>query len=570
MRMSTLFARTLREAPAEAEAASHQLLLRAAFIRKVASGIYTTLPLGLRTMRKIERIVREEMDASGAQEIRMPIVLPAEPWEATGRWQAYGDLMFKLKDRHGREMGLGPTQEEVVTPLVAGEFSSYRDLPVTLYQVEWKYRDEFRPRFGLLRGREFLMKDAYSFDRDEDGMRASYAVMFEAYKRIFERCGLDFRVVEADPGQIGGGVNHEYMAITDAGEDHFLYCESCDYAADLEAATPMRPAAPSDGPELEPLTDIHTPNAPAIAAVAALTGKPDSEMLKTMLYDAGGRTVAVLVPGDHEVNEEKVARLFFPTPVRLFDEEDFGKRGFVKGYAGPQGMSPEVVVIADHSVRAGSNWVTGANAVDHHVTGANVDRDFRVERWEDVVQAAPGDPCPVDGGALQLGTAIVVGHIYQLGTRYSKPLEAMFIDEDGSQKPYVMGCYGIGISRIMAAVAEQCHDDAGLKWPSALGPFDAVLIPTNMDQPAVVAAAEGLYATLAELGVDAVLDDREATAGVKFADADLIGYPVQLVIGKRGIEAGTVDLKVRATGERSQAPLADGAQAAKTLLEAAP
>jgi prolyl-tRNA synthetase len=451
-------------------------------------------------------------------------------------------------------MGLGPTEEEVVTPLVAAELPSYRDLPVNLYQIEWKYRDEFRPRYGLLRGREFLMKDAYSFDRDEDGMRASYDVMFEAYKRIFDRCGLDYRIVEADPGQIGGGVNHEYLAVTEAGEDTFLYCESCDYAADLEAATPGWPAAGSR-PPAEPLTEIHTPDAATIQAVADLLHRPASEMLKTMLFDAGGQTVAVLLPGDHEVNEDKVARLFFPTLVRPFDEKDFGERGFAKGYVGPQGMPDDAVVIADQSVRLGANWVTGANRADHHVTGANEGRDFRVDRWEDVVQAVEGDPCPVDGGALLAGRGIVVGHIYQLGTRYSEPLKATFLDEDGTEQPYVMGCYGIGISRIMAAAAEQYHDENGLTLPPQLAPYGAVVIATNMDQPAVVEAAEGVYTALGEAGVEAVFDDRAVTAGVKFADADLIGYPVQVVVGKRGVEAGAMDVKVRATGERAQVPL---------------
>ena len=568
MRASKLFARTLRDDPAGAEAASDRLLLRAAFVRRLMAGIYTTLPLGVRTMRKIASIVREEMDATGAQEIRMPIVLPAEPWKATGRWEAYGDLMFKLTDRHDRELGLGPTHEEVVTPLVAGELSSYRDLPVNLYQIEWKYRDEFRPRYGLLRGREFLMKDAYSFDRNEERMRASYDVMFEAYKRVFDRCGLDYRVVEADPGQIGGGINHEYMAVTDAGEDVFLYCESCDYAAHLEAATPKRPD-PIDEVQLEPLTEIHTPGAPTIAAVAELTGKPASQMLKCILFDAGGQSVAVLLPGDREVNEEKVASLFFPTPVRPFDDEDFAKRGFSKGYVGPQDMPDDAVVIADPLVRAGANWVTGANKEDHHVTGANLDRDFRVDRWEDVVQAVEGDLCPIDGGVLRQARSIVVGHIYQLGTKYSEPLKATFIDEDGIERPYVMGCYGIGISRILAAVAEQFHDEAGLKWPKALAPFEAVVIPTNMDQPAVVEAGERIYAELAEAGIEVVLDDREATAGVKFADADLVGYPLQVVAGKRGIESGTADLKVRSTGDRSQAPLSEVTGAVRDLLSSA-
>ncbi len=570
MRASKLFAPTLREAPAEAEAASHVLLLRAAFIRKVAAGIYINLPFGVKSMRKIEDIIREEMDATGAQEIRMPIVLPAEPWKVTGRWQAYGDLMFKLKDRHGREMGLGPTEEEVVTPLVAAELPSYRDLPINLYQVEWKYRDEFRPRYGLLRGREFLMKDAYSFDRDEEGLRASYDVMFEAYKRIFDRCGLEYRIVEADPGQIGGGINHEYLAITRAGEDTFLYCETCDYAADLEAATPGWPAAGDlAATEAEALTEIHTPDAATIQAVAEFTGRPASEMLKTMLFDAGGQTVAVLLPGDHEVNEEKVARLFFPTLVRAFEEKDFAERGFAKGYVGPQAMPDDAVVLADQSVRLGANWVTGANRPDHHVTGANEGRDFRVDRWEDVVQAVEGDPCPVDGGSLRAGRGIVVGHIYQLGTKYSEPLKATFLDEDGTEQPYVMGCYGIGISRILPAVAEQYHDDVGLKLPPALAPYESIVIATNMDQPPVVETAERIYEALAEAGVEVVFDDRAVTAGVKFADAELIGYPVQVVVGKRGVEAGAVDVKVRATDARDQVPLDQVVAAVRERLSAA-
>ena len=569
MRMSKLFARTLKEAPAEAEVASHQLLLRAAYIRKVVAGIYTMLPLGWRMLRKIEAIIREEMDAAGAQEIRMPIVLPSEPWKITGRWQTYGDLMFKLKDRHGRELGLGPTQEEVVTPLVAAEFSSYRDLPVNLYQIEWKYRDEFRPRFGLLRVREFLMKDAYSFDRTEEGMRASYDAMVQAYRRMFDRCGLRYAVVEADPGQIGGDVNHEFVAIAEVGEDEFVHCENGDYTADVEAAVARAPE-PRRPDELEPLTEVATPGRSSIQAVSELLGRPASEMLKCMLYDAGGRTVAVLVPGDREVNEEKVGRVMWPAPVRSLDDQDFTRRGFIKGYVGPQGMGGDVTVIADLSVRAGGNWVTGANREGFHVTGANVDRDFRVDRWEDVTQVRPGDPCPVDGGTLLRDRGIVVGHTYQLGTRYSKPLEATFVDEDGTELPYEMGCYGIGLTRLAAAAAEQFHDAAGLTLPKALAPYQVVVVPTNMDQPAVVEAADRIFGQLAERGVEVVLDDREVSAGVKFADADLIGFPVQVVIGKRGIESGQADLKVRATGDRTQAPLQDAAGAGVDRLAGAP
>jgi len=569
MRLSELFARTLREDPAEAEAASHKLLLRAAFMRPLMAGVATTLPLGVRTMRKIEQIIREEMDATGAQEVRMPIVLPSEPWKLTGRWQAYGETMFKLTDRHGRELGLGPTQEEVVTPLVASELTSYRDLPVNLYQIGWKYRDEFRPRFGLLRGREFLMKDAYSFDRDEEGMRASYDAMMEAYKRVFDRCGLGYVIVEADPGTIGGGVNHEFMAMADVGEDLHVSCPTGDYLADVEAAMPRSPK-PIEAGVLQPLTEVHTPAAASIEAVSALLARPASDMLKCMLFDAGGKTVAVLIAGDREVNETKLARRFFPIPVRRFEDADFAARGLVKGFVGPQGLADDVTILADHSVAGGKDWVTGANKVDHHVTGANAGRDFRFDGYADLVEIRTGDPCPICGAPLRIERSIVVGHIYQLGTKYSEPLQATFVDEDGGAKPFLMGCYGIGISRIVAAVVEQHHDDGGIVWPKSVAPYHVAVIIANRDDERAVAEAERIYGELAERGVEVVLDDREESAGVKFADADLVGYPVQLVVGTRGMKAGTVDLKLRATGARSKAPSAEALQAAVDLLAAAP
>ena len=569
MRLSHLFVPTLREDPAEAEVPSHRLLLRAGFIRQVAAGIYTTLPMGLRSIRRIERIVREEMDASGAQELRMPIVLPADPWKATGRWDLYGDTLFRLTDRHDRELLLGPTQEEVVTLLVQAELPSYRDLPVNLYQIEWKYRDEFRPRFGLLRGREFLMKDAYTFDRDEDGMARSYDAMLQAYRRIFDRCGLSYVVVEAEPGQIGGGVNHEFMARAEVGEDLFVECENGDYLADQKAATPM-PPEPATVDAHEPLETVPTPGSATIEAVSALLGVAPERLLKTMLYDAGGTTVAVLVPGDREVEEAKLERLLFPAPVRRFEDGDFEARGFVKGFVGPQGMGADVTVLADHAVRGATDWVTGANAADHHVSGANTPRDFRVDRYEDLVAMRDGDRCPVDGGELRVGRSIVVGHIYQLGTRYSGPLGATYVDEDGTERLYQMGSHGIGISRVLAAAAEQYHDGAGLRLPKALAPFDVEVVIANRDDERVVAAAERAYASLCDAGLEAVLDDREETAGVKFADADLVGCPIQVVIGKRGVAAGTADLKLRATGERSSAALEDLTTAVMDLLVAAP
>jgi prolyl-tRNA synthetase len=569
MRLSALFAPTLREAPAEAEAPSHRLLLRAGFIRQVAAGIYITLPLGLRSIRKIERIVREEMDASGAQEMRMPILLPAEPWKATGRWELYGDTLFRLTDRHDREMLLGPTQEEVVTLLVAAELPSYRDLPVNLYQIEWKYRDEFRPRFGLLRVREFLMKDAYTFDRDEEGMARSYDTMLQAYRRVFDRCGLSYVVVEAEPGQIGGGVNHEFMARATVGEDLFVECVNGDYLADVKAATPM-PPEPVTADRPASLEKVPTPGAATIESVSRLLEMPAGKMLKTMLYDAGGTTVAVLVPGDREVEEAKLERLLFPSPVRRYEDADFAARGLAKGYVGPQGLGEDISILADHAVTGQKDWVTGANEADHHVTGANTPRDFRVDRYEDLVALRDGDRCPADGGDLHVGRSIVVGHIYQLGTRYSAPLKATFVDEDGSERPYQMGSHGIGISRIMAAVVEQRNDEGGIVWPKALAPFEVVVIAANADDERVATEADRVYRELAELGVDVALDDRGQTAGVKFADADLIGYPVQVVVGRRGVEAGTADLKLRATGDRSRAPLAEAAQAVVELLAAAP
>jgi prolyl-tRNA synthetase len=569
MRVSTLFARTLRDDPAEAEVASHRLLLRAAFIRKTAAGIYTTMPLGIRTTAKIERIVREEMDAAGSQELRMPIVLPAEPWRATGRYEAYGDLMFGLQDRHGRDFVLGPTQEEVVAELAQQELPSYRDLPANVYQVEWKYRDEFRPRYGLLRAREFLMKDAYSLDRDEDGMRASYQVMYDAYVRVFDRLGLDYVIVEADPGQIGGGVNHEFMALADVGEDLFVRCEHGDYLADTEAATPAAPE-PAGAEDPEPLTEVETPGAVTIELMSEQMGVPAEATMKCILFDVEGRSVAVLVPGDREVNEEKLARLHFPARVRPFEDDDFAERGFAKGFVGPQGMGADVTIFADPAIRGRAHWATGANRPDVHVTGATLDRDFRVDRWEDLVQFREGDRCPVDGGRLEIARSIVVGHIYQLGTNYSEPLEATFQDEDGTPKPFVMGSYGIGITRIMSAAVEQNHDDAGIRWPKHLAPFEVVVIMANADAPAVTEHAERIHGELAAQGIEAILDDRPERAGVKFADADLVGYPVQVVVGARGVEAGTVDLKLRATGDRSQAPLDDASRAAAELLSHAP
>jgi len=569
MRLSELFARTLREAPVDAEAPSHRLLLRAAFMRQLMSGVYTMLPLGLRTLRKVEDIVREEMDRAGAQEVHMPAIVPSEPWKATGRWQAYTaeQLMFVLQDRTGRELGLGPTHEEVVTPLVAREYESYRDLPVNLYQIQWKYRDEARPRSGLLRAREFLMKDAYSFDRDLEGSRASYEKMVEAYKAIFDRCGLEYRIVEADPGLIGGDVNHEFMAPAEVGEDLFVDCSSCEYAANLEAAAAAPPEEVSV--EMQKMAVVRTPGRSTIKDVGELLGIEDGRMLKCLIYEIGGEPTALLVPGDREANEGKLRRLFAPAEVRMFEDADFERLGAIRGFVGPQGLEG-VSIVADHRVRGGGNWVAGANRADHHATGVNRGRDFDVGRWEDLVVVAEDDPCPRCGAPLRIAGAIEVGHTFQLGTRYSKPLRATFVDEDGKNTPFEMGCYGIGVSRIVAAVAEQYNDEHGFVWPKAVAPFEVLVLVANNDDEHVVAEAERIYAQLAGSGVKVAIDDRAVAAGVKFNDADLIGFPVQVVVGRRGLGAGTVDLKLRAGGEPTHVPLASAAAAAADLLSRAP
>jgi prolyl-tRNA synthetase len=413
------------------------------------------------------------------------------------------------------------------------------------------------------------MKDAYSFDRNEDGLRESYRIMYESYERVFDRCKLDYVVVEADAGTIGGDVNHEFMALADVGEDLFVRCENGDYLADTEAATP-RPPEPASGSDLEPLTEVETPGAATIDLVASFLGIGEETTLKCILFRAGESTVVALVPGDREVNEKKLRSLFFPVPVERFEDGDFAANGYAKGFVGPQGMGEDATIVADPSVRARANWVTGANRPDVHVTGANVDRDFRVDRFEDIVEIREGDRCPIDGGELQIGRSIVVGHIYQLGLKYSEPLDVTYLDEDGTQKLYVMGSYGIGISRIMAAAAEQYHDDDGLRWPKALAPYEVCVILANQDEERVAVEGERIYTGLLARGIEAVLDDRDDRAGVKFADADLIGYPVQVTVGKRGIGAGTVDLKIRATGERSTAPLEGALEAIAGLLAMAP
>ena len=564
MRMSRLFLRTLRDDPADAEVDSHRLLVRAGYIRKVAAGIYSWLPLGHRVLRRVEQIVREEMDAAGAQELLLPIIQPLEMWRRTGRDETYGPLMFRLLDRKETGFCLAPTAEEVITSTVAAEYSSYRDLPVNLYQIGWKYRDELRPRFGLLRGREFLMKDAYSFDADVEGLKVTYQQMYEAYHKVFERCGLSFRPVEAQAGEIGGDVNHEFMAVAAVGEDDFVWCKACDYAANVEAA--VRGAAPRGG-AVEPAAGVpamaeeHTPDMPGIRAVAEHLGVAPDEMLKCITFDVDGELGLALVPGDREVNVYGLFRALPGRRVRLWDDTDFDAHPDVpRGYIGPHfpGVS---IVVADPAVRAGAahGWVTGANRVDHHVRHAVLGRDFEVSAWADLATVVTGDPCPRCGGPLSVDRGIEVGHTFQLGTKYSTALGAVYTDERGGQHPMVMGCYGIGVSRIVAAVAEEHHDEHGLRWPAVLAPYAVHLVSLpgkGEAAPAVVAAADRLYAELRAAGVDVLYDDRDASPGVKFADADLLGMPVQIVLGAKGLAREVAERKIRATGDRDDVPLA--------------
>ena len=571
MRMSSLFLRTLRDDPADAEVDSHRLLVRAGYIRRISAGVYAWLPLGYRVLRKIEQIVREEMDQAGAQETLLPIVQPLELWQRSGRDKAYGPLMFRLQDRKETPYCLSPTAEEVVTTIVAQEYGSYRDLPLNLYQINWKYRDELRPRFGLLRGREFLMKDAYSFDTDVDGLRSSYAAMYDAYHRVFERCGLTFRPVEAQSGEIGGDVNHEFMAVAAVGEDDFVWCHSCDYAANVEAARRGH-VSQHDGSIVEapPMEKVYTPGMPGIAGVAEHLGVAHGDMLKCIVFDVDGELGLAVVPGDREVNEYALNAAVAPKHARLYGDEDFAKHPeLAKGYIGPH-FTGASVVVADPSVGAPHAWVTGANENDHHVRNAVLGRDFNVDIWADLVTIVTGDPCPRCGQALSVDRGIEVGHVFQLGTKYSEALDATFTDEQGAQHPMLMGCYGIGISRVLAAVAEEFHDDHGLAWPAAVAPYDLHLIavPGRGEQAqAVVDEAERLYEKLIAAGVAVLYDDRDASPGVKFADADLVGMPVQLVVGAKGLGRGIAERKVRASGERDDLPLSGVVDALSKVSE---
>ena len=546
--MSNLYVPTLKEDPADVEIASHKLLMRAGMIRKVASGIYAFLPLGMRVLQKVENIVREEMNATGAQEILMPALQPAELWLESGRWDDYGPELMRMNDRHDHGFCLGPTHEELITALVRNELRSYRQLPTTLYQIQTKYRDEIRPRFGLLRSREFIMKDAYSFHSSVESLQETYDQMSEAYGMICERCGLDYRPVEADSGQIGGKVTTEFMALADAGEAELVYCPNCDYAANTEVAECITQPLEYDVAAME---KISTPGVTTIAALAEFLGIDEAATVKALVgKDEKGQVIAVFIPGDHELNEIKIDRVF--AGFQLLDDEELEATGLPKGSIGPVGVPESIIVAADQNLEKIARWVVGANEDGFHYVGAAQGEDFKVDVWADLSTAKAGDICPNCGTPLEEARGIEVSQVFQLGDKYSKALGAVYSAEDGSDQPFIMGCYGVGITRTLAAVVEQHNDEYGIKWPASVAPAHLCIIPLTVGDDEVYPAALRLAQTLKESfpKLEIVIDDRKERPGVKFADADLIGWPTQVVVGKRGLAEGKVEVKRRATGEK--------------------
>jgi prolyl-tRNA synthetase len=579
MRWTRTFIPTLKEDPSDAEIASHKLMVRAGLMRKLTSGVYTYLPLGLRAVKKVERIVREEMDRTGALEALMPILHPAELWKESGRWDVYGKELFRPVDRHDRPHALAPTHEEVITDLVRREIRSYRELPVTFYQIQTKFRDEIRPRFGVVRAREFTMKDAYSFHADEESLRKTYMVMHEAYSKVFRRCGLNFTPVEADSGAIGGDFTHEFMVLAGAGESEVVSCK-CGYSATLERAetaaapgkirgSPAKGQAPGDdartkaedgtpssakqGDEL-PLEKVHTPNLKTADEVASFLGKDTAFLIKTLIYEAGDKTVAALIPGDRELNEAKLRRLLkadsasMATPERILEVT-----GGPLGFSGPVGLKG-VRIVADQRVKWMRNCVVGANEADYHYANANLDRDFTPTEYADLVMARAGDACIKCGGPVSVDRGIEVGQIFELGTKYSKKMGAHFLDAEGRERDFVMGCYGIGITRTVAAVIEQNHDQNGIIWPLSVAPYHLEVLPVNVNDQKMMGLAEQLYADLEEKGHEVLLDDRDQRPGFKFKDADLIGLPLRVVIGEKALAEGKVEIRIRKSGETLKVP----------------
>ena len=566
MRYSQLLVPTIKETPAEAEVISHQLLLRAGYIRKLTSGLYTYLPLGLMALQKVAAIVREEMNRAGAQELLMPMVQPADLWQESGRWQKYGPELLRFKDRHGRDYCLGPTHEEVITDIARRELQSYRQLPTNLYQIQTKFRDEIRPRFGLMRGREFVMKDAYSFDADDKGASLSYEKMKEAYHRIFTRCGLSFRAVEADTGSIGGSYSHEFMVLADTGEDTLVICNDCDYAANVEKAAVVLPEADGSSEEKQPLARVETPGMKKVERVADFLGVSPRDIIKTMIFLVDGEPVAALVRGDRQVQEVKLKNLLHATEVEpMADDEVWKRTKLPVGYMGP--VDIPVRLVADQEVMRMVNGVAGANEKGMHLTGVNPGRDFEPELVGDLRQITTEDGCPVCGGGLSLTEGIEVGHIFKLGTTYSKAMKATFQDRDGVEKPFVMGCYGIGVSRVVAAAIEQNHDENGIIFPLPLAPFQVIVLNLGVKDAAISRAAEQLYSDLQGRGVEVLLDDRDERPGSKFKDADLLGIPYRATVGKTFAKEGMIELRLRASGETIMLPFAEAGAGIAAMIE---
>lgn len=555
MLASRLYSPTLRELPADAVVVSHQYMLKAGMMRKIGNGIYSFLPLAWRSIQKVEKIIREEINKTGAQEIMMPIVQPAELWQKTGRWDVFGPEMFKLKDRNDREYCLGPTHEELVTSLIQMDTTSYKQLPVSVYQIQNKYRDEKRPRFGLMRSREFIMKDGYTFDADEEGLDKQYKLMYDAYTRIFTRCGLTFRPVIADSGAIGGSGSHEFEVLADSGEADIVYCENCDFAANIEAVDPLTVKCDIHNDKEKEL--VETPGQHTIEMVCDFLHAPVAQSVKAVVYNVDGLVVLAMVRGDHEVNETKIQHIYNAINVDMASDEDLKKVGLTAGYISPIGLkrTKDFDILVDPTVMEMQDACCGANEKDKHYIHVNPARDFTDVRVETIRQIQEGDVCPHCGGKIVRCRGIEVGQVFKLGTKYSEALHATFLDNQGKSHPFVMGCYGIGVTRTVAASIEQNHDDDGIIWPVAIAPYEAVIIPANNKSEEVMAAARKLYEDMEDSRDEVVLDDRNERAGIKFKDADLIGYPVRVTIGKKWQQSGCVEIKIRRSGEVVEVPL---------------
>ncbi len=548
MRFSQLLLPTLKETPAEAEVVSHKLMLRAGFIRKLTSGVYSYLPLGLAAIRRVENIIREEMNRAGAQELLMPMVQPADLWIESGRWEKYGPELLRFTDRNGRQSCLGPTHEEVITDLVRKNIHSYRNLPLNLYQIQTKFRDEIRPRFGLMRGREFIMKDGYSFDASEKDVEITYEKMYEAYNRIFSRCGLAFRAVEADTGTIGGSFSHEFMVLAETGEDTLVICKECSYAANMEKARAMEQESPDEKPELLPLEKIETPGKRKVQAVTEFLSISPKNLIKTMVYLVDSKPLAVLLRGDHEVQPVKLKNLLNGVEAELADDKQvFDATGVPSGYLGPMGL--KIPVVADREITAMHNFAIGANEKKYHYINANLGRDFEVATIGDLRMVTEEDRCPHCGSNLELTKGIEVGHIFKLGTNYSEALKATFLDNQGMENSYIMGCYGIGVSRTVAAAIEQNYDKDGIIFPLPIAPFQVIVLNLSPSAKKFTEAAETIYDGLGKNSIDVLLDDRDERPGIKFKDADLIGIPYRVTVGKSFEKNGTIEIKERANGQ---------------------